>query len=111
MAITTECSSSTSHVQSDEGHYEMTLRIPTRVFDLTWSEEFVEDWLTGLRSRPGPDSLYKKMDNLLRDQDPALASRKNPRIFAESNFHPAKIARVFLTLFDNMSNDSKVNVI
>jgi glycosyltransferase involved in cell wall biosynthesis len=82
----------------------MSMGKPIIVSDLPWSEEFVKDQVTGLRSRLDESSLCNQMEILLRNEALCLHLGKNARLFAESNFHPTKIAEAYVRLFGELSD-------
>jgi glycosyltransferase involved in cell wall biosynthesis len=73
------------------------------VSDLPWSQEFVINGVTGLRSKLDEHSIFSQMEKLREDEELRSRLGKNARAFARSNFHPQVIARNYLRLFDNLS--------
>jgi len=81
----------------------MSLGKPMVVGDLPWSQEFVKDGVTGLRSKLDEMSLSSQMQKLRGDE--ALRSHlgTNARAFTKLKFRPEVIAKEYLDLFDKLS--------
>jgi glycosyltransferase involved in cell wall biosynthesis len=81
----------------------MSLGKPIIVSDLAWSDEFIRDEVTGLRSKLDESSLSSQMEKLLKDEELRSRLGMNARTFARSHFHTEVIARQYLDLFDRLS--------
>lgn len=80
----------------------MSLGKPIVVSDLPWSQEFIQDGVTGLRSQLDAASLSSRMERLQEDGALRAELGANARAFVRSNFHPEVIAKEYLSLFESL---------
>ncbi|MGA2973243.1 MAG: glycosyltransferase family 4 protein [Candidatus Bathyarchaeia archaeon] len=83
----------------------MSLGKPIIVSDLPWSQEFVTDGATGLRTKFDESSLCSQMKELRENNELRSHLGTNARAFIKSGFHPEVIAREYLNLFDKLVAD------